>query len=286
VTTAQIIQGLPTDWANFLDHRLDDLDLPSVNAALAETNAGLAFPPRGLVFEAFRRTPPDRVRAVILGQDPYPTKGQACGLAFSVPAKLPTGVRRPTSLGNILSELRREGFSAPVGSTLNAWPDVGVLLLNTAMTVRAGAPGSRLELWRPFAKAVIEGLVGQSDPIVFLLLGRQAREWVDAIKPPHLTLLSPHPAARGRGPRFRDDVPFSRANDALVKLGIPPIDWDLAERPSGRSVWLAAWRGSHGVADASSTPPTPTQHGGFSSQLGSGQTLAGVQPVRAGRLLG
>lgn len=210
--------GLPGD-------RLTSLDLAPLERALAETTVGEAFPPQNLVFEAFRRTPPDKVRAVILGQDPYPTKGQACGLAFSVPAKLPLGARRPTSLGIILAELRRDGFSAPIGATLDAWPDAGILLLNAALTVQAGEPGSRIELWRPFTQAVIEALVERPNPIVFLLWGMRAREWAGVVRPPHKSLLSPHPAARGRARRFSDDAPFSRASDMLVALGLPPIDW-------------------------------------------------------------
>ena len=169
------------------------------------------------------------MRVVILGQDPYPTKGQACGLAFSVPVQgeLPPGVRRPTSLGIVLAELRREGFRAPIGATLDAWPDAGILLLNTALTVGASEPRSRMELWRPFTAAVVEALVERQNPIVFLLWGTHAREWADAIQPPHRALLSPHPAARGRGRRFREDPPFSRANDVLLALGLPPIDWRL-----------------------------------------------------------
>ena len=220
-----MLDGLPEEWRAFLGDRLAALDLAPLERAVVETTVGEAYPRRDLVFEAPLRTPPDKVRVVILGQDPYPTKGQACGLAFSVRAKLPPGVRRPTSLGNILAELRREGFTAPVGATLDRWPDAGILLLNAALTVQAGEPGSRIELWRPFTKAVIEALVERPNPIVFLLWGMHAREWAFVVRPPHKTLLSPHPAARGRARRFSDDAPFSRASDMLVALGLPPIDW-------------------------------------------------------------
>ena len=209
--------------------RLAALDLAPLERALVETTVGEAYPPRDLVFEALRRTSPNKVRVVILGQDPYPMKGQASGLAFSVPAKLPPGVRRPTSLGNILAELRREGLEAPVGATLHIWPEAGILLLNTALTVRAGEPGSHIKLWTPFTQVVIDALVHRPKPIVFLLWGTHAQQWLSSIRPPHEALLSPHPAARGRGPRFRDDPPFRRAADIVEALGLPPIDWRVAK---------------------------------------------------------
>ncbi len=224
-----MLEGLPEEWRAFLGDRLAALDLAPLKRALVETTVGEAYPPRDLVFEALRRTPPDKVRVVILGQDPYPTKGQACGLAFSVRAQLPPGVRRPTSLGNILAELRREGFTAPVGATLDRWPDVGILLLNTALTVRADVPGSHIELWTPFTRGVIDALVHRPKPIVFLLWGTHAQEWLSSIRPPHEALLSPHPAARGRGPRFRNDPPFRRAADIVEGLGLPPMDWRAAK---------------------------------------------------------
>jgi uracil DNA glycosylase len=117
-----VFEGLPEEWAQLLDGRLTDDEIAEIQPVLADAAAGRAFPLRDLVFEAFRRIPPGDVRAVILGQDPYPTKGQACGLAFSVPRELPPGVRRPQSLGRILTELRREGFNAPKRATLESWP--------------------------------------------------------------------------------------------------------------------------------------------------------------------
>ena len=126
------------------------------------------------VFAAFEATPPDSVRAVILGQDPYPNKYQACGLAFSVPASLPKGVRRPPSLGRILAEARRDGFRAPPGATLENWTR-HVLLLNSSLTLQKGRSDRHRAAWRPFADAVIELLVETSDA-VFLLWGMWAQE--------------------------------------------------------------------------------------------------------------
>ena len=126
------------------------------------------------VFAAFEATPLDSVRAVILGQDPYPNKYQACGLAFSVPASLPKGVRRPPSLGRILAEARRDGFRAPPGATLENWTR-HVLLLNSSLTFQKGRSDRHRAAWRPFADAVIELLVETSDA-VFLLWGAWAQE--------------------------------------------------------------------------------------------------------------
>lgn len=220
-----MFEGLPEEWARFLGARLSGLETAEIRRALADTEAGRAFPPRDLVFEAFHRIQPNDVRAVILGQDPYPTKCQACGLAFSVPSQLPPGVRRPQSLGRILTELRREGFDAPERATLESWPRAGVLLLNTALTVAANDAGSHSARWRPFTKAVIESLVERPDPIAFLLWGRHAQQWCSLIRLPHQAVCSPHPAARGRSVLFAGSCPFTRAN-AVLGNG-RKISWSL-----------------------------------------------------------
>jgi uracil-DNA glycosylase len=221
-----VFEGLPEEWARFLGARLSGLETAEMRQVLADTEAGRAFPPRELVFEAFRRAPPSEVRAVILGQDPYPTKGQACGLAFSVPSELPPGVRRPQSLGRILTELRREGFDAPERATLDSWPRAGVLLLNTALTVAANDAGSHSKIWTEFTRAVLEALVERPQPIAFLLWGRHAQEWCSLIRLPHHAVCSPHPAARGRSALFAGSRPFSRANAVLASER--KIDWSLA----------------------------------------------------------
>jgi uracil-DNA glycosylase len=210
-----VFEGLPEEWARFLGVRLAGLETAEIRRALADTEDGRAFPPRECVFEAFRLTSPGDVRAVILGQDPYPTKGQACGLAFSVPNELPSGVRRPQSLGRILTELRREGFSAPERATLGSWPAAGVLMLNTALTVAANDAGSHSKIWTEFTRAVLGALVERPEPIAFLLWGRHAQEWCSLIRSPHQAVCSPHPAARGRSVLFAGSCPFTRANAVL-----------------------------------------------------------------------
>lgn len=223
-----VIEAIGGGWGEAIAKRLES----SRHGALEEflANAWLpgqaaVYPPKAQVFAALEKTPLHEVRAVILGQDPYPTYGQACGLAFSVPKVLAPEVRRPQSLGRILAELRREAFSAPKNATLEPWTDNGVLLLNAALTVRAGDPGCHAETWRHFTTAVIEALVEQPDPVAFLLWGKHAQEWRSLVRSPHVPVCSPHPAARGRAESFGRSSPFSRANAVLGDER--KIDWSL-----------------------------------------------------------
>ena len=225
-----MIETLPDDWRTALAGRLQSLDLDVLDDFVSgERQAHDVFPSAGREFEALRLTPFESVRAVILGQDPYPTKELACGLAFSVPPDLPPDVRRPHSLNCILAELRRDHFTAPMDATLEPWAANGVLLLNTALTVRAGDAGSHRDAWAPFTNAALTTLARRPEPpgpIVFLLWGNHAKGYVDVVGCDR-AVLSPHPASRGKGGHFKDSRPFSRANAELCRLGIDPIDWKL-----------------------------------------------------------
>ena len=222
-----MIESIPPDWFDAIGAHLESVELGAIDTFVADARrAGDVYPSAGSEFEALRLAPFKSVRAVILGQDPYPNKGQACGLAFSVPGVLEHGVRRPQSLGRILTELRREGYAAPRRATLEPWAYSGVLLLNTALTVRSGVPGSHSEIWKPFTVAVIDALVERSEPIAFLLWGEYARKWEGRIRQPHKAICSPHPAARGKSPVFAGTHPFSRANAFLGDSR--KIDWNLA----------------------------------------------------------
>jgi uracil-DNA glycosylase len=223
-----MIESIGGSWGAALEARLSDTDRRNLEEFLANAWAPGrpdVYPSRVHVFRALEITPIRDVRAVILGQDPYPTDGQACGLAFSVPRQLPPGVRRPPSLGRILAEVRRNGFAAPRGSTLEHWTK-HVLLLNAALTfsVRVDHNQER-QLWMPFTDAVIQILLDQPQPIAFLLWGKHAQDWKDKIRSPHKALCSPHPMARGNAQGFAHSQPFFKANAFLGEAR--QINWSL-----------------------------------------------------------
>jgi uracil-DNA glycosylase len=211
-------------WGEVLAARLGEIGRRELEDFLATAwTPGLlpVYPRPDQVFRAFEMTPLADVRAVILGQDPYPTEGQACGLAFSVPP----GVGRPRSLGRILKELKREGFRAPADATLEPWTGSnGVLLANATLTYRKFDP-DHSRAWRDFTRSVVETLVQRSEPIAFLLWGQAAQEWEKLIHSPHRSICSPHPMARGRAEPFVGSCPFRRANDFLGPER--RINWDL-----------------------------------------------------------
>lgn len=178
------------------------------------------------IFNALRLTPFERVKAVILGQDPYPTPGNAHGLAFSYVG----GRRLPASLKVIFAELAADlGVPAPGSGDLTPWADQGVLLLNTALTVEAGAAGAHLKLgWTALADEAVAALSAERPALAFLLWGATARRraaLVDSGK--HLVLEAGHPSPLNRLNDFRGTRPFSRANAWLEAQGVEPIDWHL-----------------------------------------------------------
>jgi uracil-DNA glycosylase len=196
-------------------------------AADARAAAGATvLPPAGAVFAALMLTPLESVKAVILGQDPYPTPGDAHGLAFSY-----VGSRRlPPSLRTILSEMADDlGCPAPASGDLGGWARQGVLLLNTALTVEAGDAGAHLRLgWSALADQAVAAVSAQRPAAVFLLWGAPARRraaLVDRAK--HLVIECGHPSPLNSANAFRGTRPFSRANAWLAAHGQTPIDWRL-----------------------------------------------------------
>jgi uracil-DNA glycosylase len=165
------------------------------------------------------------VRAVILGQDPYVKRGQAHGLAFSVPE----GIGKPPSLGNVLREWATDLAQpvVPTSGSLEAWARHGVLLLNTALTVRMDQPDShRGKGWTPFTNAIIRVVAAKPDPVAFLLWGSQAEAKAKLIADRHVIVSAWHPSPKSaRG--FCGTHPFSKVNAALVARGMPPVDWSL-----------------------------------------------------------
>lgn len=184
-------------------------------------------PRRGLWYEALRQVPPQQVRVVILGQDPYHGEDrgiqQAHGLAFSVP----DGVRPPPSLRNILKEMESDlGRPSSVsGGNLSAWAEQGVLLLNASLTTRGGKAGVHAKQWHRFTQTLIDYLGRRPDPLVFILWGNDAQKHKAAIAPHHIIIESAHPSPLSARRGFFGSKPFSRANAALVRLHKPPVDW-------------------------------------------------------------
>ena len=196
-------------------------------ALLADHQAGITvYPPAKQLFHAFDATPFDRVKVVILGQDPYHGPGQAHGLSFSVPA----GVRHPPSLQNIFKEVRDDvGAAIPVSGDLNPWAEQGVLLLNAMLSVQAHEAASHAKIgWQAFTDAAISRLSERREGIVFLLWGRFAQNkavLIDASR--HHILRAPHPSPLSAHRGFFGAKPFSGANKLLETQGHLPINWDL-----------------------------------------------------------
>lgn len=196
---------------------------------VAEKAAGKRiFPPGGEWFHALDATPLDKVRVVILGQDPYHGPGQAHGLCFSVRP----GVRIPPSLVNIYKELQDDlGIPPPDHGNLEHWARQGVLLLNAVLTVEAHQAAShRGRGWERFTDAVIRLVDARETPAVFILWGSYAQKkaaFVDRSR--HLVLKAPHPSPLSAHNGFFGSRPFSQANAFLKANGLEPIDWRLPE---------------------------------------------------------
>lgn len=185
----------------------------------------VVYPPGGLIFNAFALTPPDQVKVVILGQDPYHGPGQAMGLSFSVP----DGVRTPPSLRNIFLEIENDlGIRMSGATDLTPWARQGVLLLNTSLTVEAGQANSHSRIgWQEFTDAVIRYISSHSRGTVFLLWGNYARgkkELIDLSR--HYVLEAAHPSPLAGG-AFFGCRHFSKTNELLQKQGKAPINWQL-----------------------------------------------------------
>ncbi len=192
---------------------------------LAAKAREIVYPPGNLIFNAFNLTPFERVRAVILGQDPYHGAHQAMGLSFSVPR----GVRIPPSLVNIYKEIKSDlGISEPESGDLSYWAKQGVLLLNASLSVGANRANSHSGFgWQIFTDAVIKILSARRQNLVFMLWGNFAKAksaLIDAQR--HLILTAAHPSPLAGG-AFFGCKHFSRCNEYLRAHGLGEIDWDL-----------------------------------------------------------
>ncbi len=224
-----ILAALPGPWRDALAPVLDFHSLDRLDAFLAaEARADkVIYPPAPQRLAALDLTPPDAVRVVILGQDPYHGPGQAHGLAFSVQQ----GVKVPPSLVNIHKELEADlGLPRPAHGNLDAWAHQGVLLLNNALTVEAGAAGSHQKRgWEALTDAVVAAVAARPEPTVFMLWGAHAQNKAARIAAlatgPHLVLKAPHPSPLSAYAGFFGCRHFSQANAFLAAHGRGTIDW-------------------------------------------------------------
>jgi uracil-DNA glycosylase len=216
-----------TDWNPILRSEFEKpywADLQSFVSV--ERSSRTVYPPPDQVFAALHLTPYALTRVLILGQDPYHGAGQAHGLCFSVSR----GVAVPPSLANIFVELRDDlGIEPPGHGNLESWARQGVLLLNATLTVRAGAAASHQgKGWETFTDEVIRAVSAKDHPVVFILWGSHARRkkaLIDTAR--HTVIESAHPSPLSAHNGFFGSRPFSRANEALERAGLPPIDWRI-----------------------------------------------------------
>ncbi|WP_324741215.1 uracil-DNA glycosylase [Tsuneonella sp. CC-YZS046] len=222
--------NLPPSWSPVLQPVLATQEARRLGGWLrAEEAAGKRiYPPRGQRLAALELTPLDKVKVVILGQDPYHGPGQAHGLSFSVPQ----GVPPPPSLVNIYKELKSDlGIGPPDHGDLSHWAKQGVLLLNNALTVEAGQAGSHQNRgWEAITDAAVAAVAARPEPSVFILWGSHAQakaaripELTDSDR--HLVIRSPHPSPLSAHRGFFGSKPFSRANAFLEANGRGAIDW-------------------------------------------------------------
>lgn len=224
-------------WRIFMKHDVISLAEQLAAKAQAERDRGATvYPPQDMIFRALQLTPPDTVRVVIIGQDPYHNPGEANGLAFSVSP----GIKVPPSLRNVFKELQSDiGCNIPDSGDLTQWAERGVLLLNTSLTVEENKPASHAKWgWQLVIAEVLRVCVEElPQPIVFILWGGHARTFTENLNiqshQGKAYICSSHPSPLGarKGseavPAFIGSRPFSRANQLLSSMGAEPMDWSL-----------------------------------------------------------
>ena len=232
---------IPEDWRTLLGDYFESSAWKTLQTNLRmelSTNAERICPEPQNFFKALTLTPLAQVKVVILGQDPYHSPGLAQGLAFSIPSNIPTNSRQfPSSLRNIRKALALEGFGTLPNGDLHAWAEQGVLLLNTALSVKLGEAGSHVNLgWKPLIDRII-GSLAQRKPLVWMLWGGHAQSKLPLIEtaPDQFILQSSHPSGLGV---YKTDKPFlqaggkascghfSKANAWLIDHHEAPISWN------------------------------------------------------------
>lgn len=221
-----MLPPIPAGWPNLRAER-DRPYFRELESFLdGEYREHRVYPPRSEVFRALELTSCEDVRVVLLGQDPYHRPGQAHGLAFSVRQ----GVPKPPSLRNLLRELNDDlGVPIPHHGDLTPWARRGVLLLNTALTVREGDPGSHARAgWATFTDAVLRSVTASPSRVVFLLLGAQAQKKAGSVDlSGHAVVRAAHPSPLSARRGFLGSCVFSAVNGLLVEGGRGAVDWSL-----------------------------------------------------------
>jgi uracil-DNA glycosylase len=219
---------LPPSWQPIVGDELSKPYFQELEAFLAEERAQhKVFPPKEDVFNALAATPFDKVKVLLLGQDPYHGDGQAHGMCFSVRP----GIKAPPSLVNMFKELRDElGCKVPNNGYLVPWAERGVLLLNAVLTVRAHEPNSHKDKgWEKFTDAVIKALNERQRPVVFVLWGGYAQKKKKLITgEQHRVVMAAHPSPLSMK-KFMGSKPFTAINNALAEVGEKAIDWQIPD---------------------------------------------------------
>lgn len=217
------------DWDSVLESEFEkDYFADILKFIDQEYESKTVYPPYEDIFNAFKLTPLGNVKAVILGQDPYHEEGQAHGLAFSTPDGRPI----PRSLKNIFKEINAEyNYPIPDSGCLEDWARQGVFLLNTVLTVEESNANSHSDCgWQTFTDKVIEILNEQSQPIVFMLWGKQAEKKKELLtNHDHLVLITSHPSPFSARRGFLGCNHFRMANEFLKENGLDEIDWNLSK---------------------------------------------------------
>ena len=223
----EVNPNIETSWKEILGNEFRSAYFSELRTFLIEEKKKYAvYPPGPQIFSAFNHTPFDKVKVVIIGQDPYHGKGQANGLCFSVA----DGITKPPSLVNIFKELNADlGVEIPKSGNLEKWADQGVMLLNATLTVRANQAGSHQKRgWEIFTDAAIRALSEKREGLVFILWGAyaQAKEKLIDVTLHHV-LKAPHPSPFSASNGFFGCKHFSKTNELLKKMGKEEINWDL-----------------------------------------------------------
>ena len=219
--------NINNSWQPFLDEQFTQPYYQRLRTALAQAyNEKTVYPEAANIYAAYRATPPEKIKVVILGQDPYHQPGQAHGLSFSVR----TGVEPPPSLVNIFREIKDDCGAVFSGSgDLSPWAARGVFLLNASLTVEHNSPNSHAKWgWETLTDATVRHLRDFDQPMVFMLWGRNARMKRNLIENPwHRVLEAAHPSPLSANQGFFGCGHFSAANEYLSKNGVEPIDWSV-----------------------------------------------------------
>lgn len=220
---------IQSSWRKKLTHEFQKDYFSQLNTFLIEERKQFeVYPKRDHIFEAFNQTSFEKVKVVIIGQDPYHGAKQAHGLSFSVQE----GIKKPPSLNNILLELKEDiGGDLPESGNLIKWSKQGVLMLNATLTVRAHHAGSHQKKgWETFTDAVIKVINNELENVVFILWGKYAQKKGGIInRDKHYIIQSAHPSPFAAHRGFFGSKPFSKTNDFLISKGIKPINWSLVD---------------------------------------------------------